>query len=601
MNEITKLNHINYVLEGFCKLTAGLERLKLMDLQDAYHISDLCHKVLSYAQIIKNNQSTLLQIIERDLPLAHKNVIARSIQFFQKDPQSSIDLGSIHRAAKFLQANIEQLIEVFPDKKSVIELPYLLPKTVNKVLHNQNCQFTGKKQITGRGKFGQVRLLKLDGIPTCQKEAIDQRAAAEMKKMNQLARCLGGKFTPKIHLSSQENQNFIFLEQGEQTLYDLSKSPLDSIENFSSIANDLLRSCNALHQKGYIHSDIKPLNIMRFNDQWLLIDFDNIIPDQAKNPLVGTPYYLSQNRLGCTTKKGCCIVASIKDDSWALGITLFQVLTGKLWLKDEVFEERIDLFRAIASLTQQEVDSILLHALENPDTIDHAVYEKHLIVNLTSDPFGIYNLLYEFLGKEEFVIFNELMTNVCNEDIHPAEKFACIAKKSMQIMMTIIKKVMGNRDNMTQFLEKYAEYFISPHDEILKLKEQYRETYRRGLQLISHLLCIDESERLSCAEAFDKLFPVNLEPDEDFLSFEDMYASEDNWSPDYSLEQNSIEFDLAVAKLKEKYQLTQELDSEKSVDFIQINNDEKAACNVAHTPNSVSSGESTPFSSGSSF
>lgn len=45
-------------------------------------------------------------------------------------------------------------------------------------------------------------------------------------------------------------------------------------EEVCKIAAQVLTAVKYMHERGCIHGDVKPLNLMRFEDAWKLIDLD---------------------------------------------------------------------------------------------------------------------------------------------------------------------------------------------------------------------------------------------------------------------------------------------------------------------------------------
>ena len=102
------------------------------------------------------------------------------------------------------------------------------------------------------------------------------------------------------------------------------------------IAAVLCGGLKAMHDRGIIHRDIKPGNIMICRDRTLrLMDFGlsseisasrNLIA--ALTPLFGTPEYMAPEQV--TNKRN-----DERTDVYSLGVVLYQMLTGELPFKDE--------------------------------------------------------------------------------------------------------------------------------------------------------------------------------------------------------------------------------------------------------------------------
>lgn len=106
------------------------------------------------------------------------------------------------------------------------------------------------------------------------------------------------------------------------------------LEQFLSIALQLLETLHQLHQQRVIHKDIKPANILIHpkTKQIKLIDFSiaSLLPRetpeiQSPNGLEGTLAYLSPEQTGRMNRG-----IDYRSDFYSLGVTFFELLSGQL-------------------------------------------------------------------------------------------------------------------------------------------------------------------------------------------------------------------------------------------------------------------------------
>jgi ABC-type amino acid transport substrate-binding protein len=95
----------------------------------------------------------------------------------------------------------------------------------------------------------------------------------------------------------------------------------------TDIARQLLAALASTHDKGILHRDVKPANVLLDGDRVVLTDFGIAVVEggtalTATNQLIGSPQYLPPERINGQE-------AGAPSDLWALGVTLFYAITGK--------------------------------------------------------------------------------------------------------------------------------------------------------------------------------------------------------------------------------------------------------------------------------
>ena len=121
---------------------------------------------------------------------------------------------------------------------------------------------------------------------------------------------------------------------GGISLREFTQGKTLTLEQFITIALQLLDILHQLHQRRVIHKDIKPANILIHPDtkQIKLIDFSiaSLLPRetqeiQSPNGLEGTLAYLSPEQTGRMNRG-----IDYRSDFYSLGVTFFQLLSGQL-------------------------------------------------------------------------------------------------------------------------------------------------------------------------------------------------------------------------------------------------------------------------------
>lgn len=138
--------------------------------------------------------------------------------------------------------------------------------------------------------------------------------------------------------STDDGRPFIVMQYCEGTTLKrvLETGPL-SVGDAVAIAAQVADGVAYLHRRKVVHSDIKPANVMVTPDGVKLIDFGlSTAPVSPRRPLPGsatpgTPAYMAPEQ-----SKG--LAADARSDMWALGVVLFEMLTGRTPFKGSYAE-----------------------------------------------------------------------------------------------------------------------------------------------------------------------------------------------------------------------------------------------------------------------
>jgi protein kinase-like protein len=202
-------------------------------------------------------------------------------------------------------------------------------------------------------------------------EDLRQRFEREGAIVAQLAhpnivRLLGrGEHEGRLYLAME-------LLDGEPLSGRLRRGAMPSAEVLAGI-RDIASALGALHERDVIHRDVKTSNVMRTaSGRWVLLDFGlarSLLETTrtGEGSLVGTLPYMSPERIkGRPGGKSA--------DIWALGIVLFQLLTGRYpWeslinetLIVEITQTRPDVARFVAPVAGAELSTVV-EAMLDPD------------------------------------------------------------------------------------------------------------------------------------------------------------------------------------------------------------------------------------------
>jgi serine/threonine-protein kinase 11 len=119
-----------------------------------------------------------------------------------------------------------------------------------------------------------------------------------------------------------------------------------------------------LHEQGFVHQDIKPSNILLFDDGLVKLgDFGVGHSFQSADAVVGSPAYQAPEFFD----EDCEILDPAKEDLWSVGVTLYEAVFGFLPFKGDTMYEIAAAIRsspvAIPETASPELRDLLEHVL----------------------------------------------------------------------------------------------------------------------------------------------------------------------------------------------------------------------------------------------
>lgn len=143
-----------------------------------------------------------------------------------------------------------------------------------------------------------------------------------------------------------------------------------------SITRQLIEAIGYLHHVTRMaHRDIKPANIVinKITKQIKLIDFEMMDCLDSLKPRCGTPYFFSP-RLANSHGE---LTLDAADDLWALGISIFRLLTKRDWILPVSERTSLpELYRFISELKQEQIDEAIDQISLNTELIRNLGHKK---------------------------------------------------------------------------------------------------------------------------------------------------------------------------------------------------------------------------------
>lgn len=260
-------------------------------------------------------------------------------------------------------------------------------------------------RVLGKGAFGKVlAVIKRDNKEMLamkllnKKQLLDKKMVKSMINERVLLSQLSFPFLVNLKYAFQTDQELcmvIDLMTGGDLRYHLEKSGRFKEDRVAFYAACLILTLEYLKQKGIIHRDLKPDNYLLDADGYVhLTDFNvsiQIQPDKEIKNYAGTAPYMAPEVI---QRKPY----SFEIDLWSLGVTIYEMLTGRLPFegKREELEQSIQFSQLPSSshLSGEALDLIDKLLQKDPS-------ERITLSNLKSHTF-FKDIDWDKLLKREF-------------------------------------------------------------------------------------------------------------------------------------------------------------------------------------------------------
>ncbi|XP_042506076.1 mitogen-activated protein kinase kinase kinase 20-like [Macadamia integrifolia] len=177
-------------------------------------------------------------------------------------------------------------------------------------------------------QFPQLMAVKSAVVSECSSLQSEREILAHLRDCPQIVRCLGDDHT------IENGQRFynVFLEYASRgTLADLLKKSGGALVESDArrYTRSILRGLHCIHERGFVHCDIKPQNILVYSapdgsDDVKIADFGLAKKAGAVENLNlrGTPLYMSPESITCNEHEAPC-------DVWSLGCAVAEMMIGR--------------------------------------------------------------------------------------------------------------------------------------------------------------------------------------------------------------------------------------------------------------------------------
>lgn len=230
-----------------------------------------------------------------------------------------------HRTEHFIAETKEQYLDWLLPLKSASE------KSIK--------DYYGFIKSLGEGHFGRVLLAKdrrtkeKFAVKVIRKDRTELRNQTLIQREMDILRLVNHKNIVRLYdlFETDDKLYFVLEYMPGGALYEvLAKGEIHfSEERASHILKDVLEGLVYLHEKGIVHRDVKPDNLLTTSKEWpfttKLADFglsNFMLNNEPLESKVGTPFFTSREVI--TSEK-----YGTKADLWSLGVVAYEMLSGR--------------------------------------------------------------------------------------------------------------------------------------------------------------------------------------------------------------------------------------------------------------------------------
>lgn len=175
-------------------------------------------------------------------------------------------------------------------------------------------------RATHNGKSFAIKVMAGRGDPVETRLSFRREAAA-------IARLDHPSLVRVLEVGETDGRPYLVMDvaEGEGLDKRLTGSPLAD-DQVIALARSIASALAEVHRHGLVHRDIKPANIVvAANGDARLIDFGLVSPASETDAVVGTLNYAAPEQMGILNRR-----VGPASDLFALGVTMFEALTGRL-------------------------------------------------------------------------------------------------------------------------------------------------------------------------------------------------------------------------------------------------------------------------------